>query len=337
LLAPAAFMRRPLAWLRAIGEHRAEVATAPDFAYDLCVRHCRPEAMTGIDLSCWRVALDGAEPVRAATLDRFAAAFAPWGFAAESLYPAYGLAEATLLVSGGRRGRGPVRRSLSRAGLRGGRVAPPEGGTDASIVVGCGRALDGERLAIVEPETRIRLQPAEIGEVWVAGPNVAAGYWRQEPAAEATFRARIAGEASGPWLRTGDLGFLDADGELFITGRHKDVVIIRGINHYPQDIEATVAACHPALAPHGGAAFAALDGEGRERLVVVHEVARSHRRAGATGDILAKIREALSLEHDLAAWRIVLLRPGGLPKTTSGKVQRSRARQLWLQGQLDAL
>jgi acyl-CoA synthetase (AMP-forming)/AMP-acid ligase II len=336
LMAPVTFTKRPLTWLRAISDYRAEVACAPNFAYDLCVSRFRAEEMEGVDLSAWKIALNGAEPVRADTIEKFAATFGAHGFDPAASYPAYGMAEATLLISGGRRGAGPVTRAVSRAGLQRYEAVAPTDDGDAQVQVGCGRSLEGERIAIVDPETRERLGSDRVGEIWVDGPHVAQGYWRNAEATTETFRAQIAGEA-GDWLRTGDLGFLDRDGELFITGRIKDVVIIRGINHYPQDIEATVQASHPALRRNCGAAFATLDERGVEKLVVVQEVERTQRHAISIEDIEGTIREAVVTEHDCAPDHIVLLRPGGIPKTTSGKIQRRLARQLWERGELDVL
>jgi acyl-CoA synthetase (AMP-forming)/AMP-acid ligase II len=337
LLAPVAFMQRPLVWLRAISDYRAEVAGGPNFAFDLCVERYRPDQMAGIDLSGWKLAFNGAEPVRAATIRRFSETFAGYGFAAEAIRPAYGMAEATVLVSTGRRGAEAVIREMSRDGLRRNRAVPPRDDTDAQSVVGCGRALAGERIAIVDPDTSERLGAGEIGEVWVAGPNVCRGYWRNAAASAAAFGAQIAGEEGERWLRTGDLGFLDAAGELFITGRIKEVIIVRGANHYPQDIEHTVQSCHPALRRHGGAAFTVGEDGEAERLVVVQEVERTYRNHIVVDDIVGRIRQAVVGQHEIAPYRIALLRPGALPKTTSGKIQRAMARQLWLGGSLDRL
>jgi acyl-CoA synthetase (AMP-forming)/AMP-acid ligase II len=335
LMPPVSFMQRPLGWLRAIHNYRAEVAGAPNFAFDLCVRRHRADQMQGIDLSCWKVAFNGAEPVRADTIDRFATTFAPYGFAAASLQPAYGMAEATLLISTGRRGGGAVSRTLSRDALQRHSAMPPAHDEDAQTLVGCGRPLAGERIAIIDPEGPVRLGPDSIGEIWVAGPNVARGYWHNREATASVFRARISGaEDEGCWLRTGDLGFLDRDGELYITGRIKDLVIIRGINHYPQDIEKTVQECHPALRPHCGAAFGVIDQYADEQLVVVQEIERGYRQQADAGEILAAIREAITREHDIAPREIVLIRPGTLPQTTSGKIQRNLARQMFLAGSL---
>jgi acyl-CoA synthetase (AMP-forming)/AMP-acid ligase II len=333
LMAPVSFVQRPLRWLRAIHEYRAEVAGGPNFAFDLCVRRYRPEEMEGIDLSCWKVAFNGAEPVRANTIERFAATFACYGFDPKSAHPAYGMAEATLLISGGKRGAGPVLRTASRDALERNNFRPSLSTDGPHRVVGCGRELPNERIAIVEPQRRARLAAGLIGEIWVAGPNVAQGYWRNQAATEAAFRASIDGE-SKVWLRTGDLGFLDEDGELFITGRIKDLIIIRGMNHYPQDIEETVQDCHPALRRHGGAAFGIRDESDEELLIVVQEVERTARQRSAIAEIIASAREAIAREHEIAAREIVLIRTGTLPKTTSGKIQRDLTRRMFLAGSL---
>jgi acyl-CoA synthetase (AMP-forming)/AMP-acid ligase II len=337
LFAPAAFVQRPLLWLRAIGDFRAEVAVSPNFGFDLCVERYRADQMAGVDLACWRLALNGAAPVHAATIRRFAATFAPHGFAADAFYPAYGMAEATVLIAAGRRGAGAALRPLSRAGLQWDRVAPPRDPRDEQVAVGCGRALSGERLAIVDAASRQRLGTDHIGEIWVAGANVSRGYWRNPAVTAEAFGAAIASEEGAEWLRTGDLGFLDEAGELFITGRIKEVVIIRGANHYPQDIEETVQRCHPALRRHGGAAFAIGGGDTPEALVVVQEVERTERHRIAADEIVSRIREAVVGRHDIVPYEIALLRPGALPKTTSGKIQRTLARQLWLSGSLARL
>jgi len=334
LLAPVSFMQRPLSWLRAIHDYRAEVAGGPNFAFDLCVRRHRPEAIQGIDLSCWKVAFNGAEPVRANTIDRFASTFAPYGFDAKSIQPAYGMAEATLLISADRRGGGPVTRRISRDALQRNQIVAPRSAQDAQILVGCGRQLVGERLAIVDPEARMPLGPGLVGEVWVAGPHVSQGYWHNPEATASVFRVRTASGGAQYWLRTGDLGFLDEDGELYITGRIKDLIIIRGINHYPQDIEETVQDCHAALRRHCGAAFSVPDQNDEEQLVVVQEVERTFRRQIATEEIIASIREAIVREHEVAAREIVLIHTGSLPKTTSGKIQRHLTRQMFLAGSL---
>jgi acyl-CoA synthetase (AMP-forming)/AMP-acid ligase II len=337
LLAPATFMHHPLLWLRAISDYRAEVAGAPNFAFDHCVDRFRIDQMRGVNLSGWRVAFNGAEPVRAATLRRFAKTFAPFGFDARAANPGYGMAEATLLISGGRRGGGPVIRSVSSLALQRHRVSAPADAEDAQEVVGCGRSLRGEEIAIVDPDTLRRLPATSVGEIWVRGANVARAYWRKPEESRATFQAHIEGEPEAAWLRTGDLGFLDGSGELFVTGRIKDIILVRGMNHYPQDIEDTVQSCHPALRRHFGAAFAVPGRNGQEQVIVVQEIERVHRRAEDLDDIIGDIREAVAEVHELTAADVVLIRTGTLPMTTSGKVQRALTRRQWLEDALEVV
>src|SRR6185436_6705124 len=265
LMAPVAFLQSPARWLRAVSRYRATTSGGPNFAYDLCVRKIPPVEREGLDLSSWRIAFNGAEPVRAGTLDRFAAAFAPAGFRRQALYPCYGLAEATLMVSGNRPGEGPAVRGSA---------------------VGCGRMLPGVEAVIADPATAAPCGPGEVGEIWVAGGSVARGYWNRPEESAETFGACLSGSAGGrgPYLRTGDLGFLDGD-QLFIAGRIKDLVILRGRNHHPQDLELTAERSHPALRPGGGAAFA-VEAAGEERLVLVHEV---ERHGAATPEVVEEI------------------------------------------------
>jgi acyl-CoA synthetase (AMP-forming)/AMP-acid ligase II len=337
LLAPAAFMRRPLNWLQEIHANRAALTSSPNFAFDLCVSRLQPGMMRGIDLSCCQLALNGAEPVQADTIERFTRAFAPYGFDPGAMYPGYGLAEATLLVSGGRRGAEPIRRRVSRDGLRNDLVTARLDDAEAQWVVASGQCVPGARIAIVDPETSRQVPALSVGEVWVSGPSIARGYWHDPDATAATFEARIAGDSSEPWLRTGDLGFLDPDGALFLTGRIKDLIIIRGMNHYPQDIERTVQDSHPALRRDCGAAFSVTDETGAERLVVVQEVERTQRMHLDIEPLLRTIREAVTTAHEISVHTITLIRPASLPKTTSGKIQRSVARRLWLENGLDVV
>jgi acyl-CoA synthetase (AMP-forming)/AMP-acid ligase II len=243
------------------------------------------------------------------------------------------LAEATVLASTGRRGSMFAERRISQTGLQHHLVEPPETSIDEQSVIGCGRPLHGEEIAIVDPGSGNSLGPTQVGEIFVSGVNVAEGYWGNRAATSETFEARIHGRKQN-WCRTGDLGFIDETGELYITGRIKEVIIIRGINYYPQDIENTVQNADPTLRRHGGAAFAAADSLGNEGLVIVQEVERTVRQQTALPQLVARIREAIVIEHDVAAMEIVLIRTGTLPKTTSGKIQRTLTRQLWMQGDL---
>jgi acyl-CoA synthetase (AMP-forming)/AMP-acid ligase II len=337
VMAPAGFAQRPLSWLRAIHDYRAEVSCAPNFAFDLCASRFRADQMAGIDLSGWKLALNGAEPVRPETIERFASTFADYGFDPAAMYPAYGMAEATLLITGGKRGAGPVTRLVDREALQRHRVTEPTQDHNARLLIGCGSNLVGERLAIVDPDSRERLAAGRVGEIWVSGPNVTKGYWNSPEATAAVFQARIEGEEPAYWLRTGDLGFLDEAGELYITGRIKDVIIVRGINHYPQDVESTVQNSHPALRRDGGAAIAVERSDGEEKLVIVQEVERSSRHRVSLAELADRIREVIADEHEIVPDEIVLIRSGTIPKTTSGKIQRSHTRQLWARGSLDVL
>ncbi|MBO4226209.1 fatty acyl-AMP ligase [Bradyrhizobium neotropicale] len=338
LMAPNAFTQRPLNWLRAISDYRAEVACCPNFGYDLCVSRYRADQMQGVDLSSWKIALNGAEPVHAETIKQFIETFAAHGFDPSATFPAYGMAEATLLISGGSRGAGHVTRNVSRAALQAHRAEAPADAADSQTLVGCGRALEGERIAIVDPDTCARLPVDQVGEVWVNGANVAGAYWKNPEATRTGLHARIAGDGDGAsWLRTGDLGFLDRTGEVFITGRIKDLIIVRGINHYPQDLERTVQAAHAALRANCGAAFSVSDEHGDETLVIVQEVERTERNRIDGAEMKGLIREHVTDQHELFARHIVLIRPGTLPKTTSGKIQRSLARRLWSEGRFEDL
>ncbi|MBI4576845.1 MAG: amino acid adenylation domain-containing protein [Planctomycetes bacterium] len=313
MLSPASVAHRPLRWLEAISRHRATGSGGPNFAYELCVRRVPPEGRRGLDLSCWRVAFCGAEPVRAQTLDRFAEAYAPFGFRREAFLPCYGLAEATLAVTG--------------------RGAPPRPDVPLESPLSCGRPLEGVEVRIVDPASGRPRPPGGEGEIWVAGPGVARGYWGRAEETERTFRARIEGEEGGPWLRTGDLGFL-REGELHVTGRARDLIIIRGVNYHPQDLEATVEGCHPALEWGGAAAFS-IDADGEEGLAIVAEARRSARRAvkGAVDDVRAAVTEA----HGIVPRAVALLQPGRLPRTSSGKVRRAACREAFLAGTLEAI
>lgn len=338
LMAPNAFMQRPLNWLRTIHQYKAEVAASPNFGYDLCVSRYRPEQMEGVDLSSWKTALNGAEPVRSDTIRKFTDTFAAHGFHPNAVFPAYGMAEATLLISGGSRGGGPFTRTVSQGALQAHRAETPADGADAQTLVGCGRRLQGEQIAIVDPDSHTRLPSSRVGEIWVSGPNVARAYWRNATATQNALHGHIEGEGTTvSWLRTGDLGFLDESGELYVTGRIKDLIIIRGINHYPQDIERTVQRLHPSLRQNGGAAFSVPDENGEETLAIVQEIERTERHRIDPKELRELIREGVADQHELFARHIALIRPGTLPKTTSGKIQHTLARRLWLEGRLETL
>lgn len=333
IMTPQAFLGDPLGWLRAISHFRATASAAPNFAYELCATRATPAAVAALDLGCWKTAFNGAEPIRPATLEKFARTFAPAGFAPGAFCPGYGLAEATLVVSAQPGGRGAVVTGFDRAALGRHLARPSEDPAQSVRLAGSGVVLGGQDVRIVDPDTRQPCAPEGVGEVWVAGPSGARGYWAEPAATRETFGARLAPGGAGPFLRTGDLGFLHG-GQLYITGRRKDLIIIGGTNHYPQDIELTAAAAHPALAEAAGAAFA-VAGEDGEALAVVHEINLAHRTADFAA-VAAALRAAISEEHQLAVAHLALVRFASLPKTSSGKIQRRRCRELFLAGQLDA-
>jgi len=350
LMSPVAFLQKPLRWLQAISRYRATISGGPNFAYELCVRKTTPEQRATLDLSSWSLAFNGAEPVRAETLDAFAEAFAPCGFRREAFYPCYGLAESTLMVTGGMKFEPPVIRSFDAVSIdNGAAVARPANTSGVRRLVGSGRELDGQDVLIVDPQTCEALPPGRVGEIWVSGPSVAQGYWNRPDASAETFGAMLvqpelapAARAvakwrpnAGPYLRTGDLGFFD-DGELFVTGRLKDLIIVRGRNHYPQDIEHAVEdAC--GLVRAGSIAAFAVDVEGRERVVVVAELERGRRDPAEIASAFEAIRRRLATEHELAVEAIVLVRPNSVPKTSSGKIQRHACKRQFLEGSLEVV
>ncbi len=332
LMSPMSFLQKPYRWLSAISRFRGTTSGGPNFAYDLCVERIPPEQRRTLDLSCWKVAFNGAEPVRAETIDRFCEAFGPCGFRREAFYPCYGLAEATLIVSGGMAELPPVIRAFDSHAISEGRVVDADAAHgNAHRAVGCGGNLPDQQIVIADPQTDCICPADRIGEIWVRGPSIALGYLNQPEATERTFRAYLRDTGEGPFLRTGDLGFL-RDGELFVTGRIKDLLIVRGVNCYPQDIEETVQRSHSRLRRDCGAAFA-IDVDGKQELVIVQELER-HRFADFQ-EIFAAIRRAVAREHDLHPYAIALLKAGSVPKTSSNKIQRHACRQGFLDGSLE--
>ncbi len=335
LMAPATFIKRPIRWLQAISRYRATCSGAPNFAYEMCLRTVTESQRAELDLSCWTAALNGAEPVRADTLDRFATTFAGCGFRRDAFVPCYGMAEATLLVTGPRQRTTPRCCPLPAEPLD---QDQPLGSTTPTVaaqrVVSCGYSPNGQQVLIVDTQTHEPLPPRRVGEVWVAGPSVAQGYWNRPDDTRHTFQATLA-HGGGPFLRTGDLGFL-ADDELFVTGRIKDMIIIRGRNHYPQDIEQTLTDVHPALNGECGAAFT-LDVDGQEGLGIAWQVRREYRNHLDAEPIVAAIRQAVWKKHALAVRAIALLKPHSLPKTSSGKVQRHACKTGFEQGTLNTI
>ncbi len=334
LMSPVSFLQRPIRWLEAISRTGATISGGPNFAYDLCVRKINEAQKAQLDLSRWSVAFNGAEPIRAEVLDRFAQAFAPCGFRREAFLPCYGLAESTLMVTGKRAGESPTRLNLQGSELEQGRGV--EAGPDdpnARVSISSGRSFDELRVEIVDPERSSVCPEGQVGEIWVKGPSVAAGYWERPDATIETFQARLSC-GDGPFLRTGDLGFSQA-GELHVTGRIKDLLILRGRNIYPQDVEWSASGSHRLARPEGAGVFA-IEIEGEERLVVVQEIDRPGKGIDPQ-EVISAIRAAVADQHDLELHAVVLIKAMTLPRTSSGKVQRHVCRDSYLAGTLDTI
>jgi acyl-CoA synthetase (AMP-forming)/AMP-acid ligase II len=333
-MAPAAFLQRPVRWLQAISRFGATHSGGPNFAYDLCARRVSDEDREGLDLSSWRLAYNGSEPVRRSTMEHFMRAFGQCGFRWTAFRPGYGLAESTLVVTSDPAGSPPVFHSAGQASAG----CAPTGLQPCDSWVSSGASAGAMRIRIVDPVTLHIREDGEVGEIWVAGESVALGYWNKPHDSAATFRAFIAGTNEGPFLRTGDLGCI-SNGHLFVTGRIKDVLIVRGLKHYPHDIEATAEQSHPALRPGSCAAFA-VDRGGEERVAMVAEIEpRFMSAAEITGgtNTISAIRRAVADAHQLSLHAVTLVPAGTLPKTTSGKLQRFLCRDGFLDGTLGAI
>jgi acyl-CoA synthetase (AMP-forming)/AMP-acid ligase II len=361
LMAPTYFLQRPYRWLNAISRFKGTHTAAPNFAYDLCVRKISPELRDNLDLSGWEVALNGAEPVRAETLREFTDYFRPSGFRETTFCPGYGLAEATLKVTASRNGAAPTYCVVDAAALERNRIEDAlEGQARSRVLVGCGRPTTDIKVSIVDPETSRLCPPNTVGEIWASGPGVARGYWRRPEETERIFGARLVDTGDGPFLRTGDLGFMRG-GQLYITGRVKDMMIVAGRNHYPQDIELTAEQSHAAIRKGCSAAFS-VDADGEEKVVVVAEVdlhfkpatrkndgkpiaatasdqddvgqpdgPNVNRRPTIDGDeVIKAIRINVAESHELQLYKIILVKPGAVCKTSSGKIQRHACRNNFL-------
>jgi acyl-CoA synthetase (AMP-forming)/AMP-acid ligase II/acyl carrier protein len=337
LLSSSSFIKRPISWLEAIRDYRATTSGGPTFAYDLCVQRTTPEQRAALDLSTWEVAFCGAEPIRSESLHAFAEAFAPSGFRREALFPCYGLAESTLMVTGvARLSGGRTTAFVSDCLQRGEAVPAPTDSGPSTSLVSCGRAVEGTIITIVDPHTLREKREGEIGEIWVRGRGVAEGYWGKPEETQRVFRARRSDDPRSDHLRTGDLGFIRA-GELFVTGRCKDLIIVRGANHYPQDIEASVQASSRELRPGRGVAFS-VEGEGGERVIIVQEVEVPSQELRESADrsdtLLRSVVEAVSSLHGIRPAAVLLVERGAIPVTSSGKLQRQAVKKAYLAGEL---
>jgi acyl-CoA synthetase (AMP-forming)/AMP-acid ligase II len=330
IIPTSAFLERPARWLEAVSEYGDVMSGGPNFAYELCVAKVSERERAALRLGAWGRAGIAAEPIRRSTIDRFASTFERCGFRRSAFYAAYGLAEAMLLVSASDLRSGPATLTVNRDAMRHHDiVVEAAGAPSASEVVSCGRPAPGADVVIVDPIGRVREPQERVGEIWVRGPNIAVGYWNNAEETRLTFGARLSDTGDGPFLRTGDLGFLHA-GELFVTGRLKDVVILRGRNIYPQDLEFAAVQSHRALRRGGTAAFA-VPASDHDEVVIVQELRAA---AGRSADVFTAIRRAVLSEHHVLVNRVVLVEAGAIPKTSSGKLQRSECRRMYLAGRL---
>jgi acyl-CoA synthetase (AMP-forming)/AMP-acid ligase II len=328
LMSPLDFVQRPARWLQAIHRYGAEVSGGPTFGYEHCAQRVTEAQSEQLDLSSWNLAFVGAETVRADVLDAFARRFAKNGFQRKAFFPCYGMAEATLMISGAKLHSGPQLLQCSGEALRQGRLArDPQGDR---LLVGCGEPVDGHRLYIVDPATGIRCADGIVGEIWVSGPSVAAGYWQAATLSEEAFKATIAGE-DGVFLRTGDIGCL-VDGQVFITTRLKTMIVLRGVNIAPEDVEAAAQSASDDLVTHGGAAFA-VEGAGAERLILVQELSREAIRGAKSRALRLAVVEAIVRGLGVSP-EVHFVLPGTVPRTTSGKIQRLKTRELFVSGEL---
>ena len=325
------FLQRPFRWLHAISRFKGTISGGPNFVYDLCVSKIKSEQREQLDLSHWEVAFNGAEPVYHKSLDQFADYFAPCGFRRKAFFPCYGLAESTLMVTGGPIDRPPLVRHLMNPGLEQDRVIiSNEKSADSRTLVSSGQNMSNQIIRIINVETLIPCLDDEIGEIWVSGLSVARGYWNNPEETKFTFGARLSNSSEGPFLRTGDLGFLH-EGELYITGRIKNLIISGGKNHYPHDIERIVESSHTAIRPSGSAVFSITNSESEDIIVVVEIF---HRLEVKTEEVLAAIRNAVSLHHGMQLYDIILTKPGGIPRTTSGKIKHFFCKKEYIAGNL---
>lgn len=335
-MSPLDFMGNPLSWLETISRYQGTFSLGPNFAYNLVCSYATPEYLANLDLSSWDVALWGTEPVRADIVERFFTTFAPCGLRREAFTSSYGLSEIVSLATVTLKQDGPITCNLEQKYLEQNRVVlASESSEKTKQILGCGQALANQDIRIVNPQTLASCQSDEIGEIWISSPCVAPGYWNRPTATEQTFQGQLADTGEGPFLRTGDLGFF-LNGELFITGRLKEMIIIRGRNHYPQDIEKTLEKSHPALQPNSSAAFS-IEQDNEEKLVAIAEIQENHLAQLDGDDVIQSIREAISGEYGIQIYQAVLLKPGTIPKSPTGKILRSSCRTAFLQGSLNSL
>lgn len=341
-MSPMDFLQKPFRWLSAISKYKATISGGPNFAYDLCLRKITEEQKKQLDLSSWEVAFNGAEPVRYETIQNFANAFKDCGFKLNQFYPCYGMAEATLFITGNEKLTKPVLKGFCKESLLENKaLEQPLNSQDSVNLVGCGMPWLYQEVEIVNAESLIKCAPNEIGEIWVKGDSIAKGYFGREQETNYAFNNILKGTKEDGFLRTGDLGFFH-EGQLFVTGRLKDVIVMRGKNHYPQDIELTVEKADQAIISGSSAAFS-VDINGEEKLIIVTEIERKYRPrphmekdyTGYLDNVLRNIRQQVMEEHEVQPYAIYLLKAGSIPKTSSGKIQRRTCKNGYLNNDLD--
>ena len=336
LMSPIALAQKPFLWLQALSKYQITTSGGPNFAYDLLCQKITDKQRASLDLSHWSVAFTGAEPVRAETLDKFAELYEPCGFNKKAFYPCYGMAEATLFITGINASQYPTITYLDKKALTEDKVvtvAPDHPNSKAAV--SCGHTWLEDEILIVDPETKVQCESDRVGEIWAAGMGIGKGYYQNVEQTTATFQATLANDPNKTYLRTGDLGFIK-DGELYITGRIKDMMILWGRNHYPQHIEETVESCHPALCPNHGAAFS-VDVNGEEQLVIAHEINRTYLRKLNAEEVIGAIRLAVGEQNMANVFAVALLKTGSIPKTSSGKIQRRACQSMFLDGSLNTI
>jgi acyl-CoA synthetase (AMP-forming)/AMP-acid ligase II len=333
LMSPLAVIKRPARWLEAMSRHRATTSGGPNFAYDLCVQRIDEETCERLDLSSWEVAFNGAEPIRAETIEAFCEKFGPAGFNRKAFLSAYGLAEATLMVTASDKEKEPTLLKIDARTLEEGVVRPATGEGTSKVLVGVGTHFEGSRMIVVNTDEDRRCRDGEVGEIWFTGPGVAAGYWRSPDETAATFSGSLAEEPGTAYLRTGDLGAI-LDGELFVVGRIKELIIINGRNIHPHDIEFSAEAAHPSLRSHCSAAFE-LEVDGEIRIALQLEVNPSEEEDYE--EIMAAVKKRVADDLDLPLYWVGLCAPGTVPKTTSGKIQRRLSKSMLAEGDVELL
>jgi acyl-CoA synthetase (AMP-forming)/AMP-acid ligase II len=333
-MSPLTVIKRPARWLEAMTKYRVTTSGGPNFAYDLCVRRIDEETCERLDLSDWEVAFNGAEPIRAETIDAFCEKFGPCGFKRDTFQTGYGLAEATLMVTSGARDEEPTLLEVDARALEEGVLRPADGEGPSKLLVGSGSPFEGSELIVVDPDEGRRCPDGKVGEIWFSGPGVAKGYWRDPEETAETFDARLADSPETPYLRTGDLGAI-LDGELYVVGRIKELIIVNGRNIYPHDIEFSAEAASPLLRSHCSAAFEQeVDGEIRIAILMEADAAEDEQEYEQT---MAAVRKRVAEDLDLPLYWIGLCGRGSVPKTTSGKIQRRLCKSMVAEDDVELL